>query len=209
MPPPPIDPNRDVFLNFPYDEEFRRLYVAYIVGLYQVGLVPHIASEVPGGTRRLDRIFSLIKSCRYSIHDLSRVEIDATTASVPRFNMPLELGLAICWSELNPGLHDWFVWEAEPYRLLKSTSDLNGTDPCIHDGTPEGVLRELCSAFRRGRTPSVPEMIAVYHFVESNVDGILDRNGTRNPYAKSVFDELSWLCACLAELLRKPEAHRP
>jgi hypothetical protein len=209
MPPPPTDPNLNVFLNIPYDKEFRSLYVAYIVGLFQLGLVPHIASEISGGTRRLDRIFSLIKSCRYSIHDLSRVEIDATTASVPRFNMPLELGLAICWADLNPDLHDWFVCEAERYRLLKSTSDLNGTDPYIHGGTPEGVLRELCNAFRRGRAPSVPEMVAVYRFVESNVDAILDRNGTRDLYAKSVFDELSWLCACLADLLRKPRAHRP
>jgi hypothetical protein len=210
MPQPPIDPDpNSVFLNIPYDEEFRSLCVAYIVGLYQLGFVPHIASEIPGGTRRLDRIFSLIKSCRYSIHDLSRVEIDATTASVPRFNMPLELGLAICWADLNPGLHDWFVCEAERYRLLKSTSDLNGTDPCIHDGAPEGVLRELCNAFRRGRTPSVPEMIAVYRFVESNLDAILDRNCTRDPYARGVFDELCWLCACLTDLLRKPRVPRP
>jgi hypothetical protein len=32
MPPPPIDPNA-VFLNFPYDEQFQSLYVAYVVGL--------------------------------------------------------------------------------------------------------------------------------------------------------------------------------
>ena len=210
MPPPQTDPDPNaVFLNIPYDEEFRSLYVAYIVGLYQLGLVPHIAAEIPGGTRRLDRIFALIQSCRYSIHDLSRVEVGATISSTPRFNMPLELGLTICWADLNPGLHDWFVWEAERYRLLKSTSDLNGTDPYIHDGSPEGVLRELGNAFRRGRTPSVPEMVAVYRFVESNVDAILDRNGTRDPYAKSVFDELSWLSERLAGLLLKPHAHRP
>jgi len=210
MPPPPIDPNpNSVFLNIPYDEEFRTLYVAYIVGLYQLGLVPHIASEIPGGTPRLERILALIKSCRYSIHDLSRVEVGGTISSTPRFNMPLELGLTICWADLNPGFHEWFVWEAERHRLLRSTSDLNGTDPYIHDGTPEGVLRELCNAFRRGRTPSVPEMVAVYRFVESNVDAILARNGTRDPYARSVFEEVSWLSECLAGLLRKPHTPRP
>ena len=73
MPPLP-DPN-GVFLNVPYDEEFSSLYVAYIVGLFQLGMVPHLASEIPGGDRRLDRIFELIQSCRYSIHDLSRVEV--------------------------------------------------------------------------------------------------------------------------------------
>ena len=69
MPPPP-DPN-SVFLNVPYDEEFSSLYVAYIVGLCQLGMDPHLASEIPGGGRRLDRIFVLIQSCRNQLTLLS------------------------------------------------------------------------------------------------------------------------------------------
>jgi hypothetical protein len=34
----------------------------------------------------------IISGCKYSIHDLSRTELDKTTR-LPRFNMPLELGL--------------------------------------------------------------------------------------------------------------------
>jgi hypothetical protein len=89
--PPLPDPNA-VFLNIPYDEEFRSLYVAYIVGLFQLDLIPHLASEIPGGGRRLDRIFKLIQGCRFSIHDLSRVELGVAPTAVARFNMPLELG---------------------------------------------------------------------------------------------------------------------
>ena len=99
MPPPPLDPNA-VFLNIPYDEEFGSLYVAYVVGLYRLGLIPHIASEIPGGARRLERILSLIKGCRYSIHDLSRVELSSKPGATPRFNMPLELGMTIAWADL-------------------------------------------------------------------------------------------------------------
>lgn len=200
MPPPP-DPNT-VFLNIPYDEEFSSLYIAYIVGLYQLDLVPHLATEVPGGDRRLKRIFDLIRSCRYSIHDLSRVELSVPPSATPRFNMPLELGMTITWANLHPGRHTWFVWESEPYRLQRSASDLNGTDPHIHDGTPEGVLRELCNAFRRGRVPSVPRMLEVYRFVDSNLNAILHKNGTRNPYDRSVFMELCWLSKTLADLVR-------
>jgi hypothetical protein len=61
-----------VFLNVPYDLRFQPLYLAYIVGVTAFGLVPRATLEIPGGTRRLERIFSLIKSCQYSIHDLSR-----------------------------------------------------------------------------------------------------------------------------------------
>jgi hypothetical protein len=199
--PPLPDPNA-VFLNVPYDEEFKSLYIAYIVGLYQLGLVPHLASEIPGGDRRLNRIFGLIKSCRYSIHDLSRIELSAAPLIVPRFNMPLELGMTITWANLHPSRHTWFVWESEPYRLQRSASDLNGTDPYIHNGTPEGVLRELSNAFRRDRMPSVPGMLDDYRFVDNNLNAILYKNGTRNPYDRSVFLELCWLSKNLADLIR-------
>ncbi|MGH9607306.1 MAG: hypothetical protein ACRD3N_16590 [Terracidiphilus sp.] len=201
MPLPPIDP-KAVFLNIPYDEEFRSLYIAYIVGLYQLGLVPHIASEVPGGARRLDRILALIKSCRYSIHDLSRVEVSVAPTATPRFNMPLELGMTITWAHLKPSLHTWFVWESEPYRLQRSTSDLNGTDAYIHGGTAEGVLSELCNAFWRRDAPPVRTVLDIYRFVNTCVDPILARNGTRNLFAQGVFREICWLSTWLTEVLR-------
>jgi hypothetical protein len=199
--PPPPDPSA-VFLNIPYDEEFQSLYIAYIVGLIQLGLAPRLASEIVGGDRRLDKIFKLIQSCRYSIHDLSHVEVSVSPAAVPRFNMPLELGMTITWQNLHPSRHSWFVWESEPHRIQRSASDLNGTDANIHNGTPEGVLSELLNAFRRDRIPSVPRMLEVYHFVEGNLTAILHRNGTHNPYSRSVFMELCWLSKMLTDLFR-------
>jgi len=199
--PPLPDPN-GVFLNVPYDAEFSNLYVAYIVGLYQLDLVPHIASEIPGGDRRLSKIIQLIQSCRYSIHDLSRVELSLAPTAVPRFNMPLELGMTITWEDLNPDLHTWFVWESEPYRLQRSASDLNGTDPYIHGGTPEGVLRELCNAFQSDHSPTVPDMLEIYRFINNQLNAILSKRGTRNPYDRSVFKELCWLSSTLTVLLR-------
>jgi len=206
MPLQPPDP-KAVFLNIPYDEEFGTLYIAYIVGLCQLGFEPHIASEIPGGVRRLERIFELIKSCRYSIHDLSRVEVSTPPSATPRFNMPLELGMAVTWTDLNPGLHDWFVWESEPNRLQRSMSDLNGTDAYIHKGTAKGVLSELRNAFWRDDAPTVPEMLEVHNIVEICLGPILARNGTRNPYAQSVFREIRWLSTRFAELLRHGSGH--
>jgi hypothetical protein len=200
--PPPPELN-SVFLNVPYDDEFRSLYIAYVVGLCQLGLVPHLASEIPGGDRRLNRIFALIKGCRYSIHDLSRVEQSVAPSGTPRFNMPLELGMTITWANLYPKRHTWFVWESEPYRLQRSASDLNGTDPYIHDGTAEGVLRELGNAFRRDNSPSVPRMLEVYRLVDSALDSIFTRNGTRNPYNRSVFLDVCSLSSSLAALFRQ------
>ena len=194
---PPLPDPKGVFLNVPYDEEFSSLYVAYIVGICQLGLAPHLASEIPGGDRRLDRIFQLIQSCHYSIHDLSRVELNVAPSATPRFNMPLELGMTITWQLLNPDQHTWFVCESEPYRIQRSASDLNGTDPYIHGGTVEGIFRELCNAFPRDRAPSVPQMLTVYGLVDSALNSIFKKNGTRNRYARSVFLDLCSLSVSL------------
>lgn len=199
MPPQPPDP-KAVFLNIPYDPEFRSLYVAYIVGLCHLGFVPHIASEIPGGERRLERILSLIKSCRYSIHDLSRVELSANPPATPRFNMPLELGLTITWAVLHPKLHTWFLWEAEPGRIQKSMSDLDGTDPYIHLGTAEGVLSELRNSFWRADAPTVPAMLESNRFVEGCIDSILATNGTQNLFAQGVFRDLCLLSIRITDM---------
>lgn len=200
---PPLPDSKGVFLNVPYDKEFTSLYVAYIVGLFQLGLIPHLASEIPGGDRRLNRIIQLIQSCHYSIHDLSRVELSASPSGAPRFNMPLELGMTITWQILNPDQHIWFVCESEPYRLQRSTSDLNGTDAYIHNGTMEGVFRELRNAFQRDHSPSVPDMLTAYRVVDSALNSFLDRNGTRNPFDRSVFMDLCTLSSLLAAWIHK------
>jgi hypothetical protein len=184
-----------VFLNIPYDERFRRLYLAYIVGLIQLGLVPRVTLGISGGKRRLERIFELIQSCRYSIHDLSRVELDRNAPRTPRFNMPMELGLAIAWEQVtstrnNPPRHTWFVSETRKRRIQKSLSDLDGTDPNIHDGTVQGVMRELSNAFVRDGQPIVPEMLRTYRRVTRKLDDILSKAGTKNIYEARVFKDL-------------------
>lgn len=191
MPRPRIEPD-SVFLNIPYDAAFRRLYLAYIAGLSTLGLTARATLEIPGGERRLDRIFTLLQSCTYSIHDLSRVQLDRTPPPTPRFNMPMELGLAIAWAKLNPRSHRWFVFETMPRRALKSISDLNGTDLNIHDGTVAGVMRELCNAFvrRRGGQPDVLQMMRVYRKLSAAAPLIQRRTGAVSPFEARMFIDL-------------------
>lgn len=44
------------------------------------------------GDQRIDKINNIIKECKIGIHDISRTELD-DHSNLPRFNMPLELGL--------------------------------------------------------------------------------------------------------------------
>jgi len=120
---------KSVFLNLPYDARFRSLFLAYVAGTSAFGLIPRATLEIPGSARRLDRILALMESCQYSIHDMSRVQLDRRPPPTPRFNMPFELGLAVEYHTRRANReHTWFVFETRPWRLQKSLNDLNGTD---------------------------------------------------------------------------------
>jgi len=188
---PPEHSNKAVFLNIPYDDRFRRLYFAYISGLIHLGLDPRATIEIPGGQNRLDKILDLIRSCRDSLHDLSRVELDRNPPfTTPRFNMPFELGLAVASAKLDSTPHDWFVFETKHRRASKSLSDLSGTDANIHRGTVEGVMRELCNAFVRqsqSERASVAEMLKTYRAVSRHAGEIQRRTRARSLFEASVF----------------------
>ena len=82
--------NRQVFLNLPFDnlDGYEDCFLAYLGGVVGLGLKPRSVLEIPSGGRdRLTRIFRLMRGCRYSVHDLSRIELRA--GRYPRFNMPL------------------------------------------------------------------------------------------------------------------------
>jgi hypothetical protein len=195
-----------VFLNIPYDGSFLRLYLAYVSGLIHLDLRPRATLEIPGGRNRLDRIIELVGSCRYSIHDLSRVQLDRTPPATPRFNMPFELGLAVASAKLDPHPHDWFVFESVHRRCAKSLSDLSGTDPNVHEGTVEGVMRELCNAFVRrtslGRY-SVPEMMKTYRRVRLSVHEIQQQTKAHSLFEARAF---GLLCSAAGKAAGTPKS---
>jgi hypothetical protein len=192
---------KSVFLNLPYDHSFQNLFLSFIAGTSALGLIPRATLEIPGSTRRLDRILSLIESCQYSIHDLSRVQLDRHPPATPRFNMPFELGLTVgANTRRSAGAHVWFVFERVPWRLQKSLSDLDGTDVYTHGGTPEGVFRTLLSAFVRQRSqPTVGQMNVIYENLRSNFRRILRDTGASSPFEASVFKRLSVYASALAD----------
>ena len=182
----------EVFLNIPYDSKFEKLFVAYIAGLSAFGLVPRATLEIPDSSRRLEKILGLARNSRYSVHDLSRVQLDPKKPRVPRFNMPFELGLCVAFaSQKKAQKPNWFVFEAEANRIDKSLSDLKGTDPRIHGGTVRGALSGLCNIFRRpGRQPSVPQMMQIYRSLRRKQPAILKEAGTEDSFTKRVFVDI-------------------
>lgn len=190
----------NVFLNVPYDRQFQSLWLAYIAGVYAFGLVPRATLEIPGGVRRLDRILDIIRECDYSVHDLSRVQLDRRAPRTPRFNMPFELGLTLGWQHTANPSHVWFVCESQNYRVFKSLSDLNGTDVYIHNGRVRGVFTQLCNAFVRvGRKPSIRQMEVIYRAVSKELPYVLKDSGSPTPFEARPFSDLCYVANSAAD----------
>ncbi len=145
MPPAQLDPSKSVFINCPFDAEYEPLFRTLILACAASGFTPRSALESGSvATPRLDRILDSLFSSKYSIHDLSRCRGEGES-SLARFNMPLELGMAMARHHLSPADHDWavFVPAESPYQ--RYVSDLAGIDPLRHDGTPATVMRRAMS----------------------------------------------------------------
>ena len=80
-----------VFINCPFDEDYRAMFEAIVFTVHACGLTPRCALEADNAVEpRFEKIVRIIKSCRFGIHVVSRTQLNAE--GLPRFNMPLELG---------------------------------------------------------------------------------------------------------------------
>ena len=84
---------RDVFINCPFDLTYKPVFWAVVFTVLRSGFSPRCALETDDSSEnRLAKIEAIIEECRYGIHDISRTAGDGDPP-LPRFNMPLELGL--------------------------------------------------------------------------------------------------------------------
>jgi hypothetical protein len=181
----------DCFINLPYDKKSEPLFLAYIAGLCGFGLTPRATLELPDSDRRLNRIFGLISKCPYSVHDLSRVQLDKTPPATPRFNMPFELGLAVAMKEWANPKHCWYVFEKKNHRLAKSLSDLNGTEVHIHQDGAVGVLRALSNIFvRTEHQPTVATLELLYRDLVAWVPTLKKNLRTRTLFEARPFSDV-------------------
>ena len=84
---------KNVFINCPFDDEYRPLLSYSFSTIISFGYSPRIAVErSDSGESRLSKIAELVKESKYSIHDLSRLRA-AEAGELQRMNMPFELGV--------------------------------------------------------------------------------------------------------------------
>jgi hypothetical protein len=84
---------RDVFINCPFSADYLEHFRATVFTVVRSGFKPRCALETDDGAQnRFDKICEIIADCRLGLHDISKTEPDRKS-KLPRFNMPLELGI--------------------------------------------------------------------------------------------------------------------
>jgi hypothetical protein len=97
------------------------------------------------GQVRIEKIFKLIENCQFDIHDISRTELDVES-KLPRFNMPLELGMFLGAQRFGAGRHknkNCLILDREPYRYQQFLSDISGQDIAAHGGDATALIAKV------------------------------------------------------------------
>ena len=136
----------NVFVNCPFDNDYKPLMQAVIFAIHDCGFIARSALESDNGAVvRLTKIQNIIEECRYGIHDISRIQL-SERSGLPRFNMPLELGIFLGAKSFGGDTHkskSCMIFEKEQYRYQRFCSDIAGQDIHAHNGQPEIALVEV------------------------------------------------------------------
>jgi hypothetical protein len=117
-----------------------------VFAIHDCGFEARCALEAEdGGEERFRKIKRIIRECRFGVHDISRVQLDPTSR-LPRFNMPLELGLFLGAQEYGSGTQKRkrsLVLDTEPYRYQQFCSDIAGQDVRAHHDRPATAVAAI------------------------------------------------------------------
>jgi hypothetical protein len=179
-------PNNSVFINCPFDDGYRPVFDAIVFTVSVLGFRARCARETDdSGEVRLAKLERLIEQCRFGIHDISAVELDPVH-QLPRFNMPLELGIFFGCKRFRPPIQKRkisLILDREPYRYQKFISDLAGHDIRAHGGEPKRAI----AAVR---------------------DWLTTQSGDRAPGGQTIAEQYAQFCGNLPDFCR-PDGLEP
>ena len=138
--------DQNVFVNCPFDEAYQPIFRAIVFAIHDCGFVARSAlEESDSGDVRVTKIEEIIRQSRLGIHDVSRTEV-GEPHGLPRFNMPLELGLFLGAKRFGGKTHKrkaCLILDRERFRYQVYMSDIAGQDIGSHGGTPAGAVRAV------------------------------------------------------------------
>lgn len=135
--------DRSVFINCPFDDDYRPLLLALLFTIRYLDYIPRLALDKSDSSEtRIDKILKIIDESKFGIHDLSRLKA-VKKGDISRMNMPFELGIDFGLKRLKPG--QWkgkeiLVLEKTKYEIQKALSDLSGSDTKAHGNEPRTLV---------------------------------------------------------------------
>lgn len=193
-----------VFINCPFDEGYAKLFRSIVFAVHDAGFVPRCALSIDDGARpRIEKLLDMIGECRYGIHDISRTELDPKY-KLPRFNMPLELGLFLGARRYGTTEHRKkraLILDTGQFRFQKFISDIAGYDIQPHAAKPRQAIRVVRNWLRSYTSNVIPggaEIYARYKRFETKLPAIckllkLDRSDLSFPDLSRTISD--WLLA--------------
>lgn len=125
----------NVFINCPFDDVFDGIFHAMVFAIFDCGFVARCAKEESNSADvRIEKIFKIISESKFGIHDISRTEL-CPKSKLPRFNMPLELGMFLGAKKYGGGAQKkkvCLITDKTQFRYNKYISDINGQDIKAH-----------------------------------------------------------------------------
>jgi len=151
---------RDVFVNCPFDPDFKPFFHAIAFTIVRSGFRVRCALETDDASEnRFAKICAIIKNCHFGVHDISRTEVRGNPR-LPRFNMPLELGIflgAKHYGNAEQKAKKCIIFDRERYRYQKFISDIAGQDIHSHCGKESTLIGQLAAWLRaQSADPVIP-----------------------------------------------------
>src|SRR6266478_4893698 len=142
----PAAPSASVFINCPFDKQYQPFFDATVFCVVACGFEPRCTLELTdAGEVRIENIYRLIAQCNHSVHDISRTEVEDQPFRLPRFNMPLELGIFLGAKRFGgrSSQKRCLILDRAPYRYQRFISDIAGQDIPADDNNPRIVIRRV------------------------------------------------------------------
>lgn len=149
--------------------------------IFDCGFEARCALEDDDASRvRVDKIYDLISESKYGIHDISRVTLDHVHR-LPRFNMPLELGLwlgAKRFGSKRDKQKRALIFDKLPYRYQIFCSDIAGQDATFHNNDTATVIHRVrdwlrnSPDFKNVAFPSADTLIDRYYRFHAEVPAL-------------------------------------
>lgn len=193
-----MDVEDNVFINCPFDDEYRDLLRPLLFTVIYLGFTPRIALErLNSGEPRFEKLCELIEESKYAIHDLSRMKA-AAAGELFRLNMPFELGLFIGCGRFGgkqQSKKECLILEKERYRFQAAISDLSNSDIAAHKNDAEEIVVQVRDwlAQRLDHTAADgPAKIwgSFMDFMAANDEDLADRGWTKDRIAQLPIPEL-------------------